>query len=139
MSTTRTLVKVLGRVAPAALLATALGACVVRGDARARVWVPAPTAVVIVEQPPPPPPPRIVVVTRPGFIWIEGRYAWTGNRYVWNDGYYERERVGHVYRPGRWKRQGRGHVWVDGRWYAHGHVKKGRSNDRGRGRVRDHR
>src|SRR5690349_1412848 len=93
------------RLLPALLLVGTLGACVVRGHARAGFYAPGP--VVVVEEPPPPPP-RRTVVFRPGYIWIEGRYHYNGGRYVWHDGYYERERSGHVYRPGRWQRQGRG-------------------------------
>jgi hypothetical protein len=120
-----------------ALIATAtLGACVVRGNAHARLWVPGPV-VVVEEAPPPPPPRRTVYVARPGYIWIEGRYAWTGNRYVWHDGYYERERAGYRYNPGRWERRGRGHVWVEGRWTASGN--NGRHGGHDRARVRDHR
>jgi hypothetical protein len=123
-------------VLPGLLLAGALGACTVHGTARGGFYAPA-GGVVVVEQEPPPPPPRRVVVYRPGYVYIEGRYAWNGNRYLWRDGYYERERSGHVYRPGRWQRQGRGHVWVEGRWEAGGSTRDRRHDDRSR--VRDHR
>jgi hypothetical protein len=111
----------LGSAALIAAMALGTG-CVVRAHGR----VSAPVAYVEVEQEPPPP--RVVVVpaARPGFIWIEGRYVWNGNRYDWRDGYYEQ---------GRWERRGRGHVWVDGRWRGGGSV---RSNDDGPA-VRDHR
>lgn len=128
--------RVLRRLLPGILIAGSLAACTVRGTARGGVYVPA--GVVVVEEAPPPPPRRAVVSThRPGHVWIDGRYTWTGNRYVWRDGYYERERSGHVYRPGRWTRRGRGHVWVDGRWEARGKA-RGRGDDN-RARVRDHR
>lgn len=68
-----------------------------------------------------PPPPRTVVVeTRPGFIWVEGRWYRQGNQWSWNDGHYERERSGMVWEQGRWERRGRGNVWVDGRWRGGG-------------------
>src|SRR5262245_38359003 len=55
------------------------GGCVVETRARARVVAPPPppppAAVVEVEVEEEPPPPRTVVVeTRPGFIWVEGRW-----------------------------------------------------------------
>jgi len=131
-SSGRVVGRFLARVLPAVVLAGSLGACMVRGSGH--LWVPGP--VIVVEGPPPPPPRRTVVVTRPGYIYIEGRYTYSGNRYVWNDGYYERERAGHVYQPGRWQRRGNGHVWVEGRWEA-----RGGNNGHGRDRaqVRDHR
>jgi len=109
----------------------ALGSgCVVR--AHGQVGVPV-TYVEVQEEPPPP---RVVVVdTRPGYIWVEGRWVWSGGQYVWRDGYYERERAGYVWEQGRWENRGRGHVWVEGRWRGGGN---GNVNN-GNGNVRDHR
>ena len=59
-----------------------------------------------------------VVVSRPGFIWIHGRWTHPERTWVWRGGYYERERPNQVYVEGRWERRGRGHVWVDGGWRA---------------------
>ena len=99
----------------AALLALPSVGCMVHGSGGA--YVSAPVAVVEVESEPPPP--RVVHYdTRPGFIYIEGRWNWSGGQWVWMDGYYERERVGYSYAPGRWERRGRRHVWVEGRWNA---------------------
>ena len=100
----------LGSLALAASLAT-LGGCVVR----ARGHVAAPVAYVEVEEEPPPPR-TVVVETRPGFIWIEGRWVRNGGQWAWRDGYYERERAGMVWEQGRWERRGNGHVWVEGGW-----------------------
>jgi len=101
------------------LLATAL----VGGDAgcvvRAHAVVPEPVAVVEVEEEPPPPR-AVVVESRPGFIFIEGRWNRQGGRWVWLDGHYERERVGYVWAPGRWERRGNRHVWIEGSWRAGG-------------------
>lgn len=98
------------------ILAGAAAGCVVR--TRGTVAV-APVAVVEVEEEPPPP--RAVVVTaRPGFVWIEGRWAYRGGRYVWLDGRWEAERRGHRWVQGRWERRGRRHVWVEGRWEGGG-------------------
>jgi hypothetical protein len=115
------------KLALVATLAGSAGGCTMSAHGRLR------GPAVYVETAPPPPPPRRVVVYRPGYIWIEGRHQWNGNRYIWQDGYYERERAGHVYQPGRWERRGRGHVWIEGRWNAHG------GRDRDRPQVRDHR
>ena len=76
----------------------------------------------------PPPAREEVVVSRPGFVWVHGRWSHPGSRWVWQGGYYERERQNQVYVEGRWERRGRGHVWVDGGWRARGRVV-----------VRDHR
>lgn len=121
----------------AALIASALPACVVHGSARVR-----PVAVVEVYDPPPPPPPRarVVVTSRPGFVWIKGHYAYRGGRYVWLDGRWERERAGHRWVQGRWVRRGRGHVWVEGRWERHrGPRVRDHRPARRNPRVRDHR
>lgn len=97
------------------LLAGASG-CLVRTHGSVQV---APVAVVEVEEAPPPPR-AVVVESRPGFVWIDGRWAHRGGRYMWIDGRWERERVGHRWVQGRWERRGRRHVWVDGRWENHG-------------------
>lgn len=113
------------------LAAALLPACVVRGSGSA--YVSGPVAVVEVEEEPPPP--RVVVVSpRPGFIWVEGRWARSGGRWVWRDGRYVRARSGHVWTQGHWERRGRRHVWVEGRWVRGGH----RAPPPGP-RVRDHR
>ena len=107
----------------ATLLGTA-GGCVV--EARGHVAAPAPVAVVEVEEEPPPPR-AVVVETRPGFIFVQGRWERRGGRWVWNDGHWERERSGYVWEPGRWETRGRRHVWIEGSWRTSGTV------------VRDHR
>jgi len=116
----------LASLAVAAALMPAAG-CVVS----ARGHVAAPTAYVEVEEEPPPPR-TVVVETRPGFIWIEGRWVRNGNQWAWRDGYYERERAGYIYEQGRWDRRGNGHVWVEGNWRAGG-------NGNANVDVRDHR
>lgn len=92
------------------MLASMASACVVRGSAHV-----APVAVVEVEEAPPPPRQERIIY-RPGFVWIEGRWAYRGGRYVWIDGRYERERRGHRWVQGHWERRGRRHVWIDGHW-----------------------
>lgn len=115
----------------AALFALPSVGCMVRGSGGAYVSGP---SVEVVEVESDPPPPRVVhYESRPGFIYIDGRWNWRGGRWVWSDGYYERERAGYVYAPGRWERRGRGNVWVEGRWNSHG------GHDRRNDNVRDHR
>lgn len=105
---------VIARLTLAAVLATSLGACVVRG----RAWVSTPGVVVVEEQPPPPR--HEVIVVRAGYIWIDGHWERHGNQWVWRDGYYERQRADADWVPGRWERRGRGHVWVQGTWRVRG-------------------
>jgi hypothetical protein len=103
---------------------SALGSagCVVRGQARFRpaVVVVDPAPVVVVRSDPPPP--RYVEVqTRPGFVFLQGRWDWRGNQWVWIDGHWERERANYSYQPGRWQRHpNRGHIWIEGRWVVRG-------------------
>lgn len=119
----------LGSLAIAATFATLGSGCVVR--AQGHVGVPVGTVEVYDE----PPPPRVVVVeTRPGFVWVEGRWVWSGNQWMWRDGYYERERAGMVWEQGRWEPRGRSHVWVEGRWRAGGGAPVNNGPE-----VRDHR
>jgi hypothetical protein len=74
-----------------------------------------------------PPPPRYVEVeVRPGYIWMDGYWAYRGANWVWVDGYYERERPGYVHVRGRWVRRGGRWHWVEPRW------------QRGRAKVRVH-
>jgi hypothetical protein len=100
----------------ATLLAMAAGCTV---EAHGRVVAPQPVAVVEVEEEPPPPR-TVVVETRPGFVFIEGRWFRRGGRWEWQDGRWERERVGHVWVAGRWERRGNKHVWIEGSWRAGG-------------------
>ena len=115
-------------------LAVLLTGCMVRGSGGAYVSGP---SVAVVEVESEPPPPRVVhYESRPGHIWIEGRWNWNGGQWVWADGYYERERVGYVYAPGRWERRGgRRHVWVEGRWNAGNRAERREE----RQEIRDHR
>ncbi|MBS1122583.1 MAG: hypothetical protein H6Q90_4811 [Deltaproteobacteria bacterium] len=129
----------LARLALTAIVAAPSVGCVVHG--RAHVGVP--VAFVEVEEAPPPPR-TIVVETRPGFVWVEGRWAHRGGRYIWLDGRWERERANHYWVQGRWERRGRGHVWVEGGWRAGGNVRDHRNgppvrDHRERPVVRDHR
>jgi hypothetical protein len=91
-----------------------LGGCYVEAGG----GVAEPVAVVPVQDGPPAP--RYEpVITRPGFVWISGRWNWIG-RWQWFPGHYEAERVGYVYEPGGWIIRGGRHVWVGGLWRARG-------------------
>ena len=105
----------LGSLLVTSLLIGTAGGCVVE----ARGHVAAPVAVVEVEEEPPPPR-RVVVESRPGFIFIEGRWERRGGRWVWNDGRWERQRSGHIWVQGHWERRGNRHVWIEGEWRAGG-------------------
>lgn len=103
----------IGSFALVASLAAGSVGCVVR--ARGQVGVP----MTVVEVDEEPPAPRAwVVETRPGFVFVQGRWSRNGGRWDWNDGYWERQRANQAWEDGRWERRGRGHVWVEGRWRA---------------------
>lgn len=121
--------KTLGSFALVAAVAVGSAGCVVRGQARFS----APAVIVVEEEPPPPR--QVYVDTRPGFVFIQGRWDRRGNQWVWRDGYWERERAGHMWVDGRWERRGRGHVWVEGSWRAGGRPARVQQ----RQDVRDHR
>jgi len=103
---------ILGSLAFAVVAAGSTG-CMVEAHGH----VAAPVAVVEVESEPPPPRQEVFEV-RPGFLWIEGRWNWSGGQWVWMNGHYERERAGYVWAPGRWEARGSRHVWVEGSWRA---------------------
>jgi len=67
-----------------------------------------------------PPPPRREVVYAPpgpGFIWINGYWAWRGGRYVWIAGRYERPPRGqNRWHEPRWERRGGNYIFIEGRW-----------------------
>jgi hypothetical protein len=112
---------------------TTLGSgCVVRARGRASF-----TPVVVIQDDPPPP--RMVVVqSRPGFVWVEGRWHRNNNGWQWHDGQWQRERAQHQWVQGRWDRGPRGHVWIEGHWQFAGGGRPGNGNNRGPA-VRDHR
>src|ERR1700733_2528048 len=103
----------LGSFAIAASLVP-IGGCTVQGQAHVE-----PVAVVEVDEAPPPPR-AVVVETRPGMIFIEGRWVRDGGRWARRDGYWERGRAGYVWGQGPWDMRGNRHVWVEGRWRAGG-------------------
>jgi hypothetical protein len=83
---------------------------------------------------PPPPPRRVVVYERPGYVRVDGRWAWTDQGWVWIDGYYTPQRTGYVWVEGRWYRDGNRWVWRDGYWRTR-HVGQRNRRDRDRDNV----
>ncbi len=133
----------LGSFALVAALAVGATGCVVRAHGHARFSGPrvvVPTAAVVVVEEEPPPPRQVYIETRPGFVYIQGRWHRHGNRWEWRDGYYERERSGHLWVDGNWQRRGNGWVYVEGSWRAGGSRPAHHQPDHGHGpTVRDHR
>lgn len=106
----------LGSLLLAGCMALTTG-CVVRAHGH----LAAPVAYVEVDEEPPPP--KVVIYdTRPGFIFIQGRWVRHGRNWVWRDGYWERQRAGYYWDQGRWERRGNRHVWVEGSWRAGGNA-----------------
>jgi hypothetical protein len=68
------------------------------------------------------PPPVVTTVeyydygTRPGNVWVNGRYTYVNNQWIWNAGYWQPERTGHYWVQGAWQPRGNQYVWVDGHW-----------------------
>lgn len=103
--------RLLSALALSAAVASSVPACVVSGTARVR-------GTVAYSQPPPPR--DEYVETRPGFVWIQGRWDWQSNQWVWVDGRWERERRGYRYDRGQWVQRGSSWHWVEGNWVAVG-------------------
>ena len=66
-----------------------------------------------------PPAPRVEYVAAPpvaGQIWIDGFWAWTGQRHDWVPGHWSAPRPGYAWVPHRW--EGNGDHWRqhEGRW-----------------------
>ncbi len=100
------------------LVALATPACVVHGSGGMTVHSDA--DVDVVQEPPAPrveaPPPRS------GFVFVRGRWNWSGNQWVWMDGRWERERANMMWSEGRWEKRGTSWHWIEGTWGASGGV-----------------
>jgi hypothetical protein len=70
----------------------------------------------------PPPPREEVVITKPGYVWVHGRWTHPGRHWSWQGGHYEAARPEQTYVDGRWERRDGGHVWVAGTWHARSSV-----------------
>src|SRR5262245_41748004 len=66
----------------------------------------------------PPPPRHFVVEARPGFIWVEGRWARSAGDWAWVDGYWVAERPGYFFVQGSWVRDGSRWRYRSGEWHA---------------------
>jgi hypothetical protein len=118
--------RTLTTLAFATAIAAVAPACTLHASGRLR------PAVVVYDQPPPPR--QVVVESRPGYIYVEGRWDWQNNNWVWVDGHYERQRMGHAWEQGHWERRGNAWHWIEGRWVAGGSMEGS-----GGVIVRDHR
>lgn len=73
----------------------------------AQVYVPSAPPAVLYSAPPAP---------RPGYLWINGYWSWSGSRWVWIDGHWEARRAGYVWIAPHHEVRGGRHVYVAGRW-----------------------
>jgi hypothetical protein len=89
------------------ILALGLGtACAARTGVVVRVGPPAPRAVGV-----------IGVAPGPRHAWVDGYWAWRGNRYVWIPGRWRKIPRGRsAWVPGYWTPRGGGWVWIEGYW-----------------------
>lgn len=71
-----------------------------------------------VDTPPPPPQEEYIgAPPYPGAVYVNGYWAWEGNRHVWRRGYWDRGRPGRVYYPNRWEQRGNRYVFRRGGWH----------------------
>lgn len=85
-------------------------ACVVRGSG----YVGASTTPVVYQEPPQA---QVETVTsRPGYLWVHGRWDWQNGQWQWVGGHWERERAGYAWSEGRWERRGNSWHWIEGTW-----------------------
>jgi hypothetical protein len=54
--------------------------------------------------------------SRPGYVWVNGRYTYTNNQWYWQNGYWQDDQPGRYWVQGYWGQQNNGYVWVDGYW-----------------------
>ena len=91
-------------------LAIAVAGCVASGQATMGVDT---TAVVYQD----PPPPRVETYeSRPGMVFVKGRWNWQNGQWAWVAGHWERERSGYAWTDGRWERRGNRWEWIEGTW-----------------------
>jgi hypothetical protein len=64
----------------------------------------------------PPPPREEVYVGQPGYVWINGYWAWSGGHYYWVRGHWARVRPGRAWVNGHWELMGTRWVYVRGYW-----------------------
>jgi WXXGXW repeat (2 copies) len=54
--------------------------------------------------------------SRPGYVWVNGRYAYSNNQWYWQNGYWQDDQPGRYWVQGYWSNQNNGYAWVDGYW-----------------------
>jgi hypothetical protein len=64
----------------------------------------------------PPAPADVYYESRAGYVYIQGRWVWSGSQWEWRPGYWEPQRVGYVYVDGFWDYRNSQYVYVDGYW-----------------------
>lgn len=103
--------RIIKTILPALLAGVLLvgSGCLVRG---ARTYG---TVAYTVGESPPPPRSRYVEY-RPGWVYVDGYWAWNGGQWLWLDGYWERDRPGYGYVQGSWYVSGGRHHWKPGHW-----------------------
>lgn len=52
----------------------------------------------------------------PGYVWVDGHWAWTARGWVWQPGYWVAERPGFVFVDGYWWWGTGGWMWIGPRW-----------------------
>lgn len=66
--------------------------------------------------------PAEVVLTRPpmpgpGYVWVDGGYAYQHGKYVQRPGRWVAPKPGKTYQSGQWKQTSKGYKWQKGRWH----------------------
>ena len=110
----REILKVLAGIFAAGALSSG---CAHRVVVHERVEAPPPGEVVVSTEPPAPRHEVIGVAPGPNYVWVDGYWVRTHNRWVWVKGHYEvSPHAGAVWVKGHWDRTPRGWVWVKGHW-----------------------
>jgi hypothetical protein len=98
-----------------------------RWDEHTRNWIephweviaapPAPAPVVIVTPPPPPRHEHRGYAPGPGYVWIDGYWAWHNGHHEWIAGRWEHPPHGHhEWVAARWEQHGGSYVFIEGSW-----------------------
>jgi hypothetical protein len=95
-----------------------LGGALIMGCSTQKPVVVTPTGQVVVTEAPPAPR-REIVGTAPGasYVWVEGYWMHSDNRWVWVPGHWQiRPTATAVWVPGHWNRTINGWIWTPGQW-----------------------
>jgi len=95
------------RIPLAALLAAALGGCIV---------APLPGETVAYSPPPPLRYEAVGLAPTPGYFWVGGAWFWQGGRYAWHPGYWQAPRPGYRWVPHEWHAEGNAWHSTPGHW-----------------------